>query len=228
MRLLGFKKWLYEQEKNGNSIDSDKPSPDDIKKEIEKLEKKGELTKEEEKELEELKLKLKELTGKENPKFDKTPTPEKPEENIPKKVPEKPENDLEGLETGAEEELEDIEEEDEDFTIIPYSEKIKIAIELLKEFGYSTGLEYKIENGQNTVTVDGKITKDLRDALKDFGKELEIDINIEETSVDKNDFLTQIHFVNKMDFNKFKDIIKLSRKKESESPLANDDTPTVK
>ena len=112
------------------------------------------------------------------------------------------EGDVEGteeMEGDGEEDLgddEDMEEEEEDLTIIPYDEKVKLFLDMTKEFGFSNP-DYKIKDGKNQIIIEGELPKDLSDSLKKLGKELDIDIEVklEKVSKDKNEEPAKINAI---------------------------------
>jgi len=103
----------------------------------------------------------------------------------------------------------------EDFSLLPYAEKIKMVIDMVKEFGHS-GLDYKINNGKNTVILNGKVDSELKTGLKELSKELGLGLEVEEERVDYDKMITKVSLKNKMDFKKFKEIMKITKKKEKD------------
>jgi len=127
-----------------------------------------------------------------------------------------PEEDEEG---STDEPIEGEEEiEEEDISVLPYADKIKTIMTLIKEFGFSN-IDYQIDEGKNNIIIKGKLESADKTTLKGLTKELDIQVEIEESQVEGDKIITKLKFVNNITLDQFLKINDKIKKDEEEASM---------
>jgi hypothetical protein len=120
-------------------------------------------------------------------------------------------------------EIKEEDPEELDISLKPFQQKQNMIITMLKEFGYSN-FDIKIQDGENTLILKGKIDKGLKKSIMDLSKDLNITTNIEIDQVEDDKFLSKVKFKNNIDLKKFKDVYKVLKRQDKEKQAAELET----
>jgi hypothetical protein len=150
---------------------------------------------------------------KEKPKEDKKPEGSTPDPKAPP-VPDAGGDPMAGLGMPGQPDPDANKDLDEP-ALLPYKDKVNMLIGLMKEYGYSN-FKFSLDNGANALVVVGDIVKRCQEQMTKLGKDMKIDLTFTKQTVDEKEKLynTRVVFKNTMDFETFKELWKIMKKRE--------------